>query len=198
MTGVEKLVESILDEANNEAKNIMAEEQQRKEQQRQKIQVAAEDKTKEIMDAAIKQGEEAKKRTLAVYGLELRKEQLKEKRILLDEVYAKALHTLLNLSKEEYIKLVSKLLLSAVSTGSEEVILSKNEKFIDQVFLDDVNKLLKSQGKKSALHFGKEKADIDGGFLLQEGGLFINCSFEMVIKELRDKTETQAAQILFG
>lgn len=198
MTGVEKLVESILNEANSEAKNILAEAQQRKEHQHQKMQIAAENKTKEILNAAIKQGEENKKRMLAVYGLELRKEQLKEKRMLLDEVYAKAMHTIINLPKEEYLKLVSNLLLNTVSTGSEEVILSKNEKFIDLAFLNGVNKMLADNGKKGALHFGHEKADINGGFILVEGGLFVNCSFDMVIKELRDKTEMHTAQILFG
>lgn len=198
MTGVEKLVESILEEANSEAKSILEDAQKKREQQQKKMQAAADHKAKEILDLANIQGEENKKRMLAVYGLELRKQQLKEKRILLDEAYAKALDSILNLPKEDYLKLVSKLLSDTVLTGSEEVILSTNEKFIDQAFLDGVNNALLSKGKKGALHFGKEKADIAGGFILEEGGLFINCSFEMVIKELRDSTETQVAQILFG
>jgi len=198
LTGVDKLIESILAEAKNKEKEIWDETRQKQELLKQKTQAEADKKTREILDEAAILGEENKKRLLAVYGLELRKEQLKQKRILLNEVYDRALESILNLPKDEYLKLTKKLLLTTVTTGKEEIIISRNEKYMDQAFLDGVNEELKQKGKAGALHFSTEKSDLAGGFMLQEGGLFINCSFEMVMSELRDNTESEAAQILFG
>ncbi|MEL7609342.1 MAG: V-type ATP synthase subunit E family protein [Bacillota bacterium] len=197
MTGAEKLIESILDEAEKEALEISSQAQQKKEHSRQKLLAALEHRTSDILDQAHKDGRELKKRMLAVYGLELRKGLLREKRMLLDKAYEKALQRMSALPKEEYLSLVSKLLLDIVSTGREEIVIGENEKYIDADFVKGINSMLREKGKEGALSISGEKAAIQGGFILQEGGFVMNCSFETLIKELREKTETQAAQILF-
>ena len=198
MTGVEKIISSIIKEADIEAKDTLSEANKKAEKLKQEINKAAEHKVKEISDDAYKNGAENKKRMLAVYGLELRKELLMVKRNALDEVYEKALFKLSQLSKDEYLTLTKKLLLKAISTGTESVMVSREEKYIDAAFLDTVNAELKEKGKAGDLKMSSEKANIKNGFILHKGGLTIDCSFDMVMKELRDDTESQVAQILFG
>lgn len=198
LTGVEKLISSIIEEAQEEAEGTLAEANQKAEKLKQEINKAAEHNVKETLDNAHKNGTEKKKRMLAVYGLELRKELLTVKREALNEAYEKALIKLSQLNKEEYLALVKKLLLKIVSTGTESVSVSSEEKYIDAAFLDTVNAELKASGKAGDLKMSREKANIKNGFVLKQCGLIIDCSFDTLIKELRDSTESQVAQILFG
>jgi hypothetical protein len=92
---------------------------------------------------------------------------------------------------------VKKLLLENVSTGKETVLVSDGEKYIDGAFIGGINAELKAAGKEGLLSLGKTPG-IKSGFLLEEGGLTVDCSFGMVIKSLRESTETQVANILFG
>jgi V/A-type H+-transporting ATPase subunit E len=198
LAGVEKLIESIIEEAEREAARISGETEQKKAHAKQKLAAAVERKTRDILENANKTGAEQKKRMLAVYGLELRKEQLTVKRAALEEAYQKALAALKGLGKDEYLALVKKILLNTVSTGKESVLIGSDEKHIDAAFIQGVNAELQQQGKTGALALSGKKAAITSGFILQEGGMAIDCSFDMLIKELRDETETQAANILFG
>ena len=197
MTGVEKLTQSIIEEAETEVSDTLAKAQLHAGEARQRLLVAVEHKTNEILDAARKNGGEQKKRSLAVYGLEIRKEHLRVKRELLDEAYEKALSALVNLPRDGYLALVKKLLLDNICTGKETVLVSQDEKYLDEAFLNGIDEALKATGKEGRLSLDKS-ADVKSGFVLQEGGLIINCSFDMVIKTLRESTETQAADILFG
>jgi V/A-type H+-transporting ATPase subunit E len=197
LTGVEKLTASILDEANGEAKAVLGEAEEKIAQMKQKTQQAAERHANEIVGLGQKDAEEQKKRMLAVFGLELRKDQLKVKRQALDEAYQRAYDHLINLPKQEYIAFVKGLMQKSVNTGNEKVLVSPEEKIIDAALVESVNTTLKAEGKTGNLSLGG-KAGIKSGFLLEEGGLIVNCSFEMVIGNLRDSTETQVAEILFG
>lgn len=197
MTGIQKLTQSILAEAESDARETLEKARQHIGELKQKMLHFVEHRQNEILSRAQKNGAEQKKRMLAVYGLELRKEQLSVKREALDEAYRKALDALSGLPREKYLNLAKKLLLESVSTGTETVFVSNTEKYIDEAFLSGVSAELKKQGKAGALKLEKT-GDIQNGFILQEGGLVINCSFERVLKELRDSTETQAAKILFG
>ena len=197
LSGIEKLTQSILDEAESEARAIFDKAQQHIAQSKEKMLQTIEHRENAILSHAQKNGAEQKKRMLAVYGLELRKDQLKVKREALDIAFEKALSTLNNLPREKYLDLIGKLLAESVSTGSETVLISETEKYIDDAFIGGFNAELQKQGKAGRLLLAKT-SEIANGFVLQEGGLVINCSFERVLKELRESTETQAAKILFG
>ncbi|MEZ4357726.1 MAG: V-type ATP synthase subunit E family protein [Eubacteriales bacterium] len=198
MTGADKIISSIIEEAEKEAKDILAEATLKAEELKKESNRESGHKAKEILKEAKKTGEESKRRILAVYGLELKKELLAAKRSMLNEAYDKAFQRLLHLSKEEYLELMKKLLLKTVTTGDESVILSKEECYINREFLDTVNDELNLSGKEGKLKLSGEKAELKGGFILKSKDLSIDCSLETLIKELRDKTESLLAQILFG
>lgn len=197
MTGVEKLTQYIMDEANAEIKDIIFQTKEKMNSAEQETGLAIEHETKKIMESAKKLGEERKKRMIAVYGLELRKEVLKVKREILDEAYRKALEGLSAMKRDEYQSVIEKLILKVLITGNETVVISNNEKYIDSGFIDGINKKLETAGKNGSLVLCREKAEFSGGFILKEGGLIIDCSFEMILKEFRDSTETEVARILF-
>jgi len=197
MTGVEALTERILDDARQQASEILREAERKIAQEEEKARRAIAHHADEIIAHAREKGAEAKQRLLAVHSLELRKELLAVKREAMDKAYAAALSRLESLPREEYLALVQKLL-AENAAGSETVRVSKTEKYIDAAFLEGVNAARRASGKTGALRLGGAHADIGGGFLLESGGLIVDCSFKTVVNHLREATETQVAQILFG
>ena len=87
-------------------------------------------------------------------------------------------------------------MIKAVETGSEEVIVGKNENRIDSNFIKQVNRQL-GPGYKGNLHLSDEKADISGGFILRRGKVQINASTEVLIGNVREDLEIQIAGELF-
>ncbi len=74
--------------------------------------------------------------------MQIAKELLTEKRKILDEVFARARQQLLNLPDDQYRRLIADLMVGAVETGNEEVIVDKGENRIDQELINQVNQRL--------------------------------------------------------
>ena len=102
-----------------------------------------------------------------------------------------------NLSDEDYRKLCSKLILKAVETGDEEVIVDKNETRIDQKFVKQINREL-GPGFKGNLRLSDEKQDLGGGFVLKRGKIKNNVSFEVLLAQARKELEIELAKELFA
>lgn len=133
------------------------------------------------------------KRREIVANLDVDKMMLGSKRKIIDDVYEATLEKLKNLEKSEYETFFETLLSRAVTTGNEEVILASDERFIDKAWLDGYNG---RAGKKLTL--ADEKADISGGFILKNGKISVNCSWEMLINASREKFEFDVVKRLFG
>lgn len=136
-----------------------------------------------------------KERLIALAKLELRKSLLRAKRRLVDEAFEGAVSQLNFLKKGEYQKLVKRLLLQAVETGDEEVIVSPEENRIDQRF---VNRVSKELGDRGGLKLSEEKRAMKGGFILRRGKVEVKATFESLVDGVRDELEMEVARLLFG
>ncbi len=153
----------------------------------------------EILRDARAKAREDGKRSLIIANLESRKQILTAKQALIGEAFEKAKARLVGLRDREYLKLIKKVLLKAVESGDEVIIVStKDRSRISPSFLEAVNRSLISKGKKVRLRLSKETRDIKGGVILSSARSETNCSFETLIRELRDDLETEVARILFG
>lgn len=85
----------------------------------------------------------------------------------------------------------------AAVTGHERVITAPHETRIDAALIARVNRALAAQGLPGSLTLSDEKAPIRGGFLLEEDGVLTNCSFEMLLRQLRTGIEAEVAETLF-
>jgi V/A-type H+-transporting ATPase subunit E len=114
----EQVIKKILSEANNEAAKIKAEanEKQAAEQSKLAEQLAEYKKQSDIL--AQNTAEEKKEHLLAAARMDIAKEYLAAKRKILDEVFEKAREQMQNLRDDEYIRLMTKLMLDAVETGN--------------------------------------------------------------------------------
>jgi vacuolar-type H+-ATPase subunit E/Vma4 len=91
---------------------------------------------------------------------------------------------------------MTKLMLDAVETGDEEVIVDKNEKRIDQEFIKHINRELGS-GFKGNLRLANEKQNLGAGFILRRGKIKTNVSLDVLLERARKELEIELAKELF-
>ena len=170
--------------------------------------------------------------------MERRKLELSAKQEVLGEAFDQALERLCSLPDQEYIQLLTALVLQAVTTGREQLIFSQkdrnrigkavvvaaNEAMVKQVApelpdslqvapeLPDsladskvgafLGKVVNSAAAQitgtGLLTLSEETRPIRGGFILADGPVEVNCSFETMLRVRREQLEKPAAEILFG
>jgi V/A-type H+-transporting ATPase subunit E len=191
-----QVVEKILADAKAEAQKIkkLADANEAAEQAKLDRQLDHYRKQTEIL--AKKAGEDEQSHILAAARMDIAKQLLAEKRKILDEVFGQARQQLQNLPEHEYRSLCTKLMLDAVETGDEEVILDKNEKRINQDFINQVSAQLSSKGKGN-LKLSDQWQDIGAGFILKRGQIKTNVSLGVLLDQARKELEIDLAKELF-
>lgn len=196
---VTKIVERIVQGA-------MAEAQQIEKEARKRVEEIEREAVKEIRrieaeaeERARAESREQHYRLISAAQLDLRKEVLAEKQMLIRQAFELALERLLSLEGEEYHRVIKGLLLRAAEEGDEEVVVcSKDrEKFTPQ-FLTEVNAELSARGKGGNLKLSPNNGDLMGGFVLKKGRKEVNCSFLALLTSMREELELEVARILFG
>jgi V/A-type H+-transporting ATPase subunit E len=193
----EKVTEKILAEAKAEADKIKKQAEQNQANEQKKLDEQLAEFKKQTKTLAEKAAKDEKSHILAAQRMAAAKQLLAEKSKILDEVFEKALKQLQSLPDDQYQNLITKLMLEAVETGEEEVIIDKNEKRIDQQLIDKVNEQLSSD-KKSDLKLSDEKQDIEGGFILRRGKIKTNVTFDVLLNNVRKELEIDLAKQLFA
>jgi len=126
-----------------------------------------------------------------VARLDVNKMMLQAKRDLIADVYADALKQLADMPKEDYLAFCEQLL-DATGAKEGELQVSLGEKYIDNAWVDAYNN---KAGAKLVL--SAEKADIRGGFILEQNKIITNCSWEMLLQVAREQQETDVIKRLF-
>lgn len=192
----EQVIKKILSEANNEAAKIKAEADEKQAAEQSKLAEQLSEYKKQSGILAKKAAEEKKEHLLAAARMDIAKEYLAAKRKILDEVFEKAQEQMQSLHDDEYIRLMTKLMLDAVETGDEEVIVDKNEKRIDQKFIKHINREL-GPGFKGNLRLADEKQNLGAGFILRRGKIKTNVSLDVLLERARKELEIELAKELF-
>ena len=193
----QSVIDKILADARAEAEKITKEFQQKESAQQASLAGQLQEYKKQTESLAQKAAKDEESHILAAARMEIAKEFLAEKRKILDEIFELARRQLLTLPDDQYRNLITKLLLEAVETGDEEVIVDKNEYRIDQQFIDQINQKL-SSSEKANLRLSRDRADIEGGFILRRGKIKTNVSFDVLLAHARKELEIELAKELFS
>ena len=193
----EQVTDKILADAKAEADKITKDAQDQLAAEQAQLDEQLAEYRSQTQVLAQKAGEEKKDHLLAAARMDINKEFLAEKRKLLDEVFGRAREQLQNLPDEQYCKLMSDLMVTAVETGDEEVIIDNNEIRIDQKFIKEVNRRL-GPGYKGNLRLADEKQNISGGFILRRGKIKNNVSLAVLLAQAREALEIELAQDMFS
>lgn len=192
----EPVLEKILSDARAEAEKIKKTAEAKRAEEQAQIDEQLREYRKQTDALAQKAGEDEKSHILAAARMDIAKQLLAEKRKILDEVFTQARQQLENLSDEQYLKLMTKLMLEAVETGDEEVIVDNKEKRIDRKFIEKINQQLGS-GRKGNLKLSDERANLGSGFILKRDKIKNNVSVGVLLAQAREQLEIELAKELF-
>ncbi len=192
---VEDILKKIKADAEASASEIVAEGKAAGEKVLSEAREEIDAQKEKLMARARQHADEEKNRIITLARLSARRELLGEKQALIDRVFDETRKKILAMDEGAYRKLMRSFIEASVDTGNEEVIVDANETRIDQAFLDEVSKSL---GKGNGLKLADEKRPIEGGFILHEGKVETNCTLDTILRDARERAETEVAAILFG
>ena len=191
-----QVVDKILADAKAEAQKIKKQTDASEAAEQAKLNEQLDEYKKQTEIIAKKAGEDEESHILAAARMDIAKQLLAEKRKILDGVFEQARQQLQNLPEQDYRNLCNKLMLEAVETGDEEIIVDKKDNRINQDFIDQVNQQLSSKGK-GELKLSEQKQDIGAGFILRRGKIKTNVSLDVLLEQARKELEIDLATELF-
>ena len=152
---------------------------------------------KEVQDSyaarLAKEEPEVLRRREIVAELDAKRIDLGVRQQLVGEAFEASLKQMTELSPDKYVKFADRLMKEAVRTGHEVVFVGKNEKHLDQRWLDGYN-----ASHNTSLTLSPERLAIRGGFILRDDKIDTNCSWEMLIADARADIETEVVKRLFA
>jgi vacuolar-type H+-ATPase subunit E/Vma4 len=190
-----QVVEKILSEAKAAADKIKADADAKLSElnsANQQELSAYEQQTQQLCEKAKADSTE---RILAAARMAALREETETKRALLNAVIGKTAERIRSMNDSEYLDLMEGLIVSSVKTGSEELVVGRNEGRINDDFVRRVNQKL---GEKGQLKLAGERADIEAGFILRQGKRRINASLDVMLKVAAQELEGKLSEILFG
>lgn len=183
MSNLENLTQKILEDAKQSASIILEEAKNKNEGIVNSRVMDAKDKSKKIVDKAIDEAKMAKDRVISNSELHVRDEKLKAKQGVMERAFVLAKDKLLNLNEEDYIVYLEKTLKDLNLNGSETLIVPEN--FRDKVkSLGLINKV-------------SDEKTVESGFLIEDGKMVINYTFDSLVDYLREELEADIAQVIF-
>lgn len=196
MTGIDQITGKILEDAKSEAAIVLENTKQEIAERREALLREIEQKKSQDLAGAKTAADDRYERLLSSAELEAKKELLAAKREVLGEVFLKAKEKLSSLEKENYLGLLKELVLSAVVSGDEEILLSeKDKKAVGEELVLAVNKEL---GEKGKVVLSKETTRASGGVVVSGKETSINNTFDALLKSLEEKLVPELARELFS
>ena len=128
--------------------------------------------------------------------LDSRKYALAAKRTVVEDAFKGAYDALCALGGAEREEMLKAMAIRE-AVGGEKVAPAQADADHMKRLLPAINEALKAKGI-GTLAMGEVTQSIKGGFLLVGNGFEKNCSFEAILRDVREAEESKVAQILFG
>ena len=217
MNGIDKITQRIGADTQAEIDRILADAAAQAEAAADKFRTQAEAEDRDLLAKSERAAAEREERLVSAAQMEARKTLLTAKQ--------RALEKLRSLPQEQYVELLAALLVRASSTGREEVVFSPEDRegagkaavaranellakeaapelpLGDGVVANLLNKVAAgvsafAQGT-AMLAVSEETRDISGGFILKDGRIEVNCTFDALVRAEREQTAGEVAKLLF-
>jgi V/A-type H+-transporting ATPase subunit E len=111
---------------------------------------------------------------------------------IVGEAFDGALRQLADLPKDRYLGF-ARTLLEKAAASDETILLGKNERHIDAAWISEYN-----ISHRTNLTLSDERLSIAGGFVLRKGKIDINCSWDMLVRDIRPDLEGDVVKRLFS
>lgn len=195
MADMNKIVDDIMLEAENEAKDIIS----KAEKDAAEIIRNAENECSLIEQTESRRREEeikrVKRRGEAARASKRRAVLLEEKQKLLNNAVKKAYDEILNMPSAEYEKILLELLNSRMRSGKCTLYFPKGFVAPSEEFSDKLRQMASDKGCNYAI---SHERNIDSGFVAVYGGIEENCTLKSLFEEHGDEILSLAASEILG
>lgn len=228
MNGIEKIIDRISGDAQAEIDAVLEQARGEAAQITAKYEAQAKAEAEEILARGVAAAAEREERLASVAQLECRKAELAAKQEIIEETFALALQKLLALPEEQYVELLADLAVKASVSGRESLIFSAADRErVGKKVVDAANRKLgrtvtpdlpgeladtkvgalldKVADMASALINGddmltlsEETRAINGGFILSDGAVEVNCSFDTLVRLQKAEITGEVTRVLFA
>ena len=228
MNGIEKITARIETDMKAEVEAILQDARTRAAAIRAEYEAKAKTENAAAAQAGREAAARQLERLESAAKMDAKKELLAAKQECLDEAFTAAGKKLLALPESEYIELLARLAVKAAKTGREELIFNaKDRERVGAKVVAKANSMLAAaaapelpaemtKGKvggiiakvvsganalvqgTAMLTLADETREIDGGLLLRDGNVEVNCAFETQLRVLRGNMAAEIAAILFA
>lgn len=186
----EAIVEKIIQDAENEARQIVDVAEQKAQSMLDAAKADAAEQMARAKEAAEQKAKSIAERKAAAARLAGAKIQLAEKHSVIDELYARALDTLCAMKGEQALAFTQQLLTQYAEKG-DEIVFANNYPCVEEAKALPVVTKMK-------LTVSDERADIDGGFLLVGKKSDKDLSFGALLQADREEHAAALAEELFN
>ena len=227
MNGIEKITARIEEDGKAENDALLAQARAEAADITAKYQAQAQAEAEEILAQGRKNAEERARRLDSMAQMECRKAVLCAKQDVIEEAFQAAHKKLLDLPTEQYVALLADLAVKASVTGREKLIFSPSHRAqVGKAVVAAANKKLAeavapklpeevTDSKAGAildkvvsgasailsgtamLTLAEETRPMDGGFILSDGAVEVNCTFDTLIRLQRGALAGEVAKVLF-
>jgi V/A-type H+-transporting ATPase subunit E len=199
MNGIDKIVERILETADLDREKILADADTEARDICGSLKDLADAEALEAVGRGKEQARKRIERSAGSSELETRRMILESKQKMVDMAFIRAKGLLLQLPDDEYASFLAKLAGQALLTGKEEIILGQTD--VDRYgsrIIAKVNKLAAEKGLPAAVTVSSGSGSFEGGLVVRMGNVETNCTFDTLLRMLRDSMAGDVAGILFG
>lgn len=198
MTGIENITGRIQADAQAEIDRIQADARREAEKISAGYAARADRECANLLSRGEKSAQERGSRLVSAAEMESRKMTLAAKQEVLDQAFDLALQKLLSLPQADYAALLAKLAASAARSGQEQIILNpEDRKKVGEQVVSQANQLLSKAGLAPKLSLSEQIRPIQGGLLLSDGAVEVNCALETLVRLSRTEATGEVSKLLF-
>ena len=196
MNGIETILQRLNADAGAEAEAVLAQARQEAAEitaryQAQAARESAARKQRNELAAA-----EQEERLVSAAQMEARKTLLSVRQELVERAFDLALEKLCAMPDQDYIAAAARLLAQAAPDGKGAAVFSaKDRARVGRQAVEEANRLL---GPDGHLTLSPETREIRGGFILSNGSIEVNCTFETLVRLQRGTMSGETAKLLFS
>lgn len=198
MTGLDKIINQILDEANNSANEKLEEAKAKAKEIMDKAEAEAKAIEEEISKKSEVEVANYKDRVESSADLKRRTAILEAKQEVIAQTMEKAYEKFCSKSDGEYFSTLKEMLKIFALPQDGEIYFSGGDlKKMPSGFEEEIGKIAKEKG--GSLTVSKESKEVEGGgFVLAYGGVEENCSFRALFDSRKDDLQDQIQKVLFA
>lgn len=196
MAGIDKITQDII----KEAEDIAKEKREAALDEADKIQKIAEEECNRLKKENEQKIELAKKSAAdrAKSSAQLKKRQavLNAKQQIISDILDEAYQQIFSLDEKAYFEMIEKMLKKFTLAKNGEIYFAEKDlKRLPQGFEAVIEKTAKENG--GTLVLAKEGKSIDGGFILEYGGVEENCSIQSMFHTMRESLADKVHEVIF-